>query len=120
MTGHSMTERAEEVVNNVWVRLIGRVGSVITAVVGALMIPLIIGVWSWAAETGKDLDTLRSRVVVLETNSARGRADREKFQDETKDTLNEILRLVSAANERQAKIEAKVEALKDQVDRTLR
>lgn len=115
MTGQgiSMTERAEEVANNAWLKLIGRAAM---AVVGALMIPVTIGVWSWAEETSEDLEALRNRVVVLE---AQGRQDL-RFQEETSDTLQQLLRLVSTGNERTAKVEAQIEALQRQIDRTVR
>lgn len=111
--GMSMTERAEEVANNVWLKLVGRFAM---AIVGALLVPVLIGIWTWAAATSKDLDMLRSRVIVLETNDVRNQADRELFQEEAKKSLTEILRLVSAGSERQARVETKVEGIQRQLD----
>lgn len=57
--------------------------------------PLTIGMWSRAAATGEDLDTLRTRVTVLENNSARGREDKVLFKEQTTTALAEVLKTVS-------------------------
>lgn len=113
LQGISMTERADEIANNAWLKLIGRIAM---AVVGAMMIPVTLGVWGWAEETSEDLETLRNRVAVLE---AQGRQD-VRFQEETSNKLQQILGLVSQGNERTAKVEAQIDALQRQIDRTVR
>ncbi|RLP22762.1 hypothetical protein [Mesorhizobium sp. YM1C-6-2] len=45
--------------------------------------------------TGEDLDTLRTRVTVLENNSARGREDKVLFQEQTTTAPAEVLKTVS-------------------------
>lgn len=57
--------------------------------------PLTIGMWSRAAATSEDLDTLRRRVTVLENNSARGREDKVLFKEQTTTALAEVLKTVS-------------------------
>lgn len=115
--GMSMTERAEHVANNVWLMLVGRVAMAVT---GALFVPAMIGIWAWASSTGADLSDLRGRVVMLETNATRAVQSNDKFQNDTTDTLREVLRLVSASNERQARLEAQIEALQRQIDNQVR
>ena len=114
--GHavSMTERADHIANNTWLVLVGRVTMAVT---GALFVPAIIGAWTWASSTGEDIELLRNRVTILETNDSLGRQDRRRFQDETTAGLRELLRLVSLGNERQARLEAQIEALQKQIDR---
>ncbi len=117
LQGYSMTERAEHVANNVWLMLVGRVAMAVT---GALFVPAMIGVWVWASGTGADLSDLRGRVGMLEANAATVVQSNGKFQEDTTSTLREVLRLVSASNERQARLEAQIESLQRQIDKQVR
>jgi uncharacterized coiled-coil protein SlyX len=111
----SMTnQQVNDIADNAWLKLAGRV---LMTLAGLFIVPMTIGMWSWAAATSEDLDLLRTRVVVLENNTARGREDRVAFQDQTTAALAEILKAVHGTNERMAKIEAKLEAQQRELDR---
>lgn len=112
--GAMTADQADRIAENVWLKLAGRV---LMTLAGLFIVPMTIGMWSWASATTKDLEALRTRVVVLENNTARGREDRVKFQEETTATLAEILKLASATNERMAKIEAEQAAQRRELDR---
>ena len=107
-------EQVERIADNAWLKLIGRL---LMTLAGAFIVPMAIGMWIWAAATSEDLDTLRTRVTVLENNTARGREDRVLFQEQTTATLAEVLKTVNATNERIAKMEAKLEAQQRELDR---
>lgn len=107
-------EQVDKIAENSWLKLAGRV---LMTLAGLFIVPMTINMWSWAAATSDDLEALKTRVVVLENNTARGREDRVQFQDATTATLAEILRSANNANERMAKIEARLEAQQRELDR---
>lgn len=107
-------EQVERIADNAWLKLLGRV---LMTLAGMFVVPMTIGMWSWASATSEDLDLLRTRVVVLENNSARGREDRVQFQNDTTATLAKVLEATNATNERLAKMEAKLEAQQRELDR---
>lgn len=67
--------------------------------------------------TKVEVNALKERTIILETNSARGRADREQFQNATTAALQELLRLSSATNERLARFEEQLKSQQMQIDR---
>lgn len=107
-------ERVDELAENAWLKLAGRV---LMSLAGIFIVPMTIGMWSWASATSTDLDALKTRVVVLENNTTRGREDRVQYQEATTATLAEILKVANATNERMAKMEAKIESQQRELDR---
>ncbi len=107
-------DQVNDIADNAWLKLAGRV---LMTLAGLFIVPMTIGMWSWAMATSEDLELLRTRVTVLENNTARGREDRVAFQEQTTATLAEILKLANAANERMAKIEAEQAAQRRELDR---
>lgn len=105
--------KAEKIAENVWLKLAGRV---LMTAVGAIMLPATIGMWSWANATNESLSDLKTRVVVLENNSARGRADRVDFQEQTGEQLRQIQVTLSTILQEQASQRAILEGQQRQID----
>jgi hypothetical protein len=109
--------KAEQLAESVWLKLAAR-GSMIA--LGPLLTASIMLGLNWLdgkfASTD-DLQTLSNRVLTLENNTTRGRADREKFQDLTTRQLEQINQAVGSLARGVAKLEATIEAQQRQLDR---
>ncbi len=108
---------AEKVAENVWFRLLGR-GALI------LVVPFLGYVGSVAAGVSSKIDAqqddiagLKSRVVVLENNTARGREDRVEFQRQTTQILRELQAGQTELTKQIAALSATIEAQQRQIDR---
>lgn len=110
-------DAAERVAENAWLKLLGRF-----AMVAAF--PLLGYVGTVAASVSDKIDAqqddiagLRSRVVVLENNTARGREDRLEFQRQTTQILRELQAGQAEMTRQIAALNATLEAQQRQMDR---
>jgi len=120
-----MTDNMEKLADSVGLRLIARL-----SMIGATP---VLGMLGWLAmnwldtrfveqasataivaaqvqEVSLQIPALKDRVLTLETNSVRGRADREKFQDDTIRRLDAMQSAISSLVAGQAAMNATMEA----------
>jgi hypothetical protein len=107
-------KKVEAVAENAWLKLFGRASM---AAVGLLMVPVLTTAISWATSTSGDVNALKERVTVLESNSKNGREDRQKFQDQTTNLLQSILAKQTDMQAQIAGMTAKLEAQQRELDK---
>lgn len=126
MTGHD-APRAERIAEDVWIKLTSRLAMLAT--------PLVIAFIGWMASGWLDdqekailtvatrvsgieetADDLTERVVILETNQTRGRADRERFEAQIVAELRDMRATLGLLSNRVAALDATIQAMRDRAD----
>lgn len=106
-------DQVEAIAENAWLKLAGRAFMVVS---GLLAVPVLTGAISWANGTSDDIALLKERMAVVETNGARGRADRIDFQDKTLQGLKELKAGQDEAAARAAETQAQIAAIKATIE----
>lgn len=109
-------QAAENIAENAWLKLAGRA---LMTLVGVTFIPAATAIFIWAARASESLSAVSYRVSTVERSIDRINKDNDqanderiKFQDQTLRQLAEILRSVSATNERLVRLEAQFEYMR--------
>lgn len=109
-------QAAENIAENAWLKLAGRA---LMTLVGVTFIPAATAIFIWAARASESLSAVSYRVSTVERSIDRINKDNDqanderiKFQDQTLSQLAEILRSVSATNERLVRLEAQFEYMR--------
>lgn len=127
MTTPAEAPRADRIAEDVWLKLISRL-----SMAGVFPLLALLG-WlaaGWLEDQEKAIltvaarvdgvedvaDTLTQRVIVLETNSVRGRAEREAFQSQMISELRDMRATLGLLSNRVAALDATIQAMRDRAD----
>jgi len=128
----AMADNLEKLEGNITIRLVARLSMILCAPVLGIMGWLAMSwldtqftqqahatatVQAQVEEVSQQIPALKDRALTLETNSLRGRAEREKFQDDAIRRFDALQSSISIMNGQISALIATIEAQQRQLDR---